>query len=227
MSRPLSRIDRFLLGLVAGMLLALAIVFVSHAHSQTIVTGGNRKVFPAYVNPCTLPLYDTFIGTGALSSCWTPYGTSTALRSGVGSAAPNTSNEFGFEALASTTTPADQTAIVSINWLTDPARSGPIVRADPATGNAYAWKVGTGDLVAITSGIAVALSLGTCPAAASGDVVQLSVSGNTLTCTDLTTFAAASFVDTANTYTTGRPGFIIDGTAETDVSAGPFTASAP
>lgn len=203
---------------------ALILLLPDLGAAQTIVTGGNRKVFPAYINPCTLPFSDNFTGTGALSSCWLTF--SAALQAS-GSAVPNTTNELGFAVLALGSIPADQSAVVAVNWLANPARSGPMVRANATSGNAYRWEVGSGNLNIITSGVTVAGTLGTCPTVNSGDMVELSISGNTLTCTDLTTWSAASFTDSANTYTSGNPGFTVDGTSETAVTDSSFSATSP
>jgi hypothetical protein len=214
---------RELLAIVVLLLLALFLSW-NGLHAQTIMTGGNRRVSTAYENPCALPFSDSFSGTGALSACWATY--TVALQAG-GVATPNTSNEIGFAVLTLTSAPASQSAIVSVNWLSNPARSGPMVRANAASGNGYRWEVGSGQLNAVTSGVTVLATIGTCPAVNPGDTFQLSISGSTLTCTDLTTWAGASFTDSANIYPSGNPGFTIDGTSETDVGASNFAATSP
>lgn len=60
-----------------------------------------------------------------------------------------------------------------------------------------------------------------CPVPSAGDVIRVSVTGNVVTCIDETTSGSASYTDTANTYTTGYPGFYVAATTELD---GPFTA---
>jgi hypothetical protein len=223
----MNRLDRFLIGLLIGVLLMLGVVFVSHAHPQTIVTGGNRKVFPAYVNSCTLTFYDPFTGTGALSSCWTAYSSNVATRAG-GVAAP-AARSFAVEFFTPTgAMPANQTAYVSISFTAHPGISGVMVRGNASTGAGYLWKAATGALVIATSPSSNIGTLGTCPIASPGDVLQLSIdSAFTLTCTDLATFASDSYSDTGSHYSTGSPGFVVDTRSETGVTAGPFTATAP
>jgi hypothetical protein len=223
----LSRIDRFLLGLVAGMLLALGIVFVSHAHSQTIVTGGNRKIFPAYVNPCTLPFYDNFLGDLVLTSCYTvpSPGSFTSVNVVSNQAVANPSGSSGIALMTGVPVASDQTASVSIVFASNPGISGPIVRGS-LSGNGYLWAWQSGELAVLIGGT-IDHSLGTCPVGASSDVLQLSISGSTLTCTDVTTWATASFSDPDNTYTGGSPGFVIDDTSESTAWLRLFSASAP
>ena len=85
--------------------------------------------------------------------------------------------------------------------------TGPCVRMSP-TGDGVCYLADIGELYLLSAGGGIGDINASCPIPASGDVIQLSVVGNTYTCSDLTT--GASSVTNNWLYPTGQPAFIVD-----------------
>lgn len=72
----------------------------------------------------------------------------------------------------------------------------------------YCYAADDGAIVAVDDGGVSKTILTTCPVPGSGNTIQISAVGTTITCTDVTTGAHASVTDTA--FTGGQAGIVVD-----------------
>lgn len=74
-------------------------------------------------------------------------------------------------------------------------------------GNGYVWEIIYNKIAIYNAGSFVADYAASCPTPSNGDTIKLSISSNVITCADITSSTSSTWTDTANTYTTGIPGF--------------------
>jgi len=170
------------------------------------------------------PATDAFSGTGALSSSWTNTSGSgyVALVKASGKAVPSTSGSQGLASYTGVTFTANQySQAVFVAHTSSGSNTGPCVHMS-TSGNGYCYLADDGLIYELTGGAGVANLTNLCPVPASGDTIQLSISGTTLTCTDVTTGVHASATD--STYTTGNPGMLVSQLTSTLYALSSFQA---
>ncbi len=161
--------------------------------------------------PATYPAFDTFSGSGALSSNWTNT-TSTgqgyvSLAQNAGTVTPSVSGQQGLAAYTGISFANNQYAqAVFVTHSSSGGSTGVCVRMN-AGGSGVCYLADDGVIYALANGAGIH-SIGSCPVPASGDTIQLLVVGTTYTCTDVTTGVSASATDT--TYSSGSPAILVD-----------------
>jgi hypothetical protein len=168
----------------------------------------------AYTITSSYPVTDTFSGTGALSSNWTnttasgSYGYVPLAQAG-GTVVTSRSGYWGLATYTGVTFTNDQYSQAKFVYHTSglaTMATGPCVRMNTA-GNGICYFPDEGQMRVLNGGTETTIIV-SCPVAAAGDTVKLSVTGTTYTCTDITTGATASGTNSA--YSTGNPGILID-----------------
>jgi len=154
------------------------------------------------INACSLPFTDTFPGSSgaALSSCWTTYvGGSNVAPVLTGSGGVKTSSYFQFAAavMQGGTTGNNQTITVTYAASNTVNAAGPLIRANASTGVWYLWDIMSTEVQVnrYSGGTYQVHVITNCPAPSVGDVVSLSASGTTITCTDVTKGTNSSGTD--------------------------------
>jgi hypothetical protein len=130
-------------------------------------------------------------------------------------AVPDVANGTGCAIYTSWSGSNDQTARIKLDFGVgdDPAVTGPCVRCD-TSGNGYLYIVKEGKVYVLTGGGGGATPVTSCPGPTGGHIFSLQISGTTLTCRDETTGTGAA-TGTDSTWSTGKPGFIVDETGGT------------
>ena len=169
------------------------------------------------------PVTDTFSGSGALSSNWTNM--TAAAQTGLsfppvplvqssGEAVPTppalTSNSWGWEVYTGAPFSANQfSQIVFVAHNSAGGGTGPCVRMSPA-GESYCYIADDGAINEFSNGVWYTTILSTCPVPASGDTIQLSAVGTTITCSDITKGTSANVTDSSYWLAAGDPGIMVD-----------------
>ncbi len=169
------------------------------------------------------PVTDTFSGSGGLSSNWTNL--SAAAETGLsfppvpleqssGTAIPTppsgTGNSWGWEIYTGAPFTTDQYSQVKfVNHSTAGGGTGPCVHMADG-GNALCYVADDGEIVTFSNGVWYETTLTGCPVPASGDTIQLSAVGSTITCSDITAGTSANVTDTDYTVGNGNPGMMVD-----------------
>lgn len=165
------------------------------------------------------PCVDNFTGTSGAnlaSPPWTMYlGSGYAVPTYYEAGGLSGTNGTGFASYTSGTFGSNQ---YSQFVLSGGVAGGPGVRTT-SSGNGYIWFIEYNKIAIYAAGVYTSDFGGGCPTPSNGDTIRLSVSGSTLTCTDVTTSTSMSYTDT--TYTTGVPGFVLD---VSEAMRGPFQA---
>ncbi len=187
------------------------------------------------VPSCTYPQTDAFGGSGALSSKWTNT-TETSDFNGTlvqasGKAVPSPAGTVGlatYTGAGFTKDQVSQTTYLPVSP-TGNNNTGPCVRTDTA-GDGYCYYPQNGQVWALKAGApilngvpgTVIIHWQVCPVAASGDTVQISAVGTTITCKDVTKGTSASVTDSS--ITTGNPGIMVDQRGPSGYGLGAFQA---
>ena len=169
------------------------------------------------------PVTDTFSGSGGLSSKWTNL--SAAAQTGLsfppvpleqssGTAIPTppsgTANSWGWEIYTGAPFAVDQYSQVKfVNHSTAGGGTGPCVHMSDG-GDALCYVADDGAIVTFSNGVWYLTTLSTCPIPASGDTIQLSAVGSTITCSDITAGTSANVTDTDYSVGNGNPGMMVD-----------------
>ncbi len=165
---------------------------------------------------------DSFSGSGALSSNWTNM--SAQAQAGLsykpvplvqsngtvvpGPSAPPTSYPWGWELYTGVAFNNDQYSQVKfVAHSAAGGGTGPCVRMN-ANGNSYCYVADNGAIVTFSNGVWYQTILSTCPIPASGDTIQLSAVGTTITCSDITQGTSANVTDSV--FGAGSPGIMVD-----------------
>jgi hypothetical protein len=124
-------------------------------------------------------------------------------------AIPNVTNGTGCAIYTGWTGSNNQTVRIKIDYGVgdDPAVTGPCVRCD-TSGNGYLYLIREGKVYVLTGGGGGATPVTGCPGPASGHIFSLQITGTTLTCRDET--AGTVQTGTDSTWSTGKPGIIVD-----------------
>jgi hypothetical protein len=169
------------------------------------------------------PVTDTFSGSGALSSNWTNM--TAAAQTGLSyppvplvqsssEAVPTppalTANSWGWEVYTGAPFSANQySQVVFVAHNAAGGGTGPCVRMSPS-GQAYCYVADDGDIVEFSNGVWYTTILSTCPVPASGDTIQISAVGTTVTCQDVTKGTSANVTNSDYPYGVGDPGIMVD-----------------
>jgi hypothetical protein len=78
------------------------------------------------------------------------------------------------------------------------------------SGQSYCWVADDGDIVEFSNGVWYTTILSTCPVPASGDTIQLSAVGTTITCSDITKGTSANVTDSSYWLAAGDLGILVD-----------------
>lgn len=178
--------------------------------------------------PCSLPpgsyaITDCFVvAQSPLAGNWsiaTASGYVSANSTGAG-AVPNPSNGKTIIYYSGGSASATQTAatVLGLGSGADIGVSGPCVRMG-TTGNGYCYLINLQAVYVITGGAGTGPIINDCPSAsgAGTDIFQLTVSGTTVQCTDVTTGAHGTAA-TDSTWNAGRIGAIIDNSGGTQTT---------
>ncbi len=168
-----------------------------------ITVAASGQVFPAT---------DNFSGSGLLSTNWTDIAMSNTgyvlLTRNSGTVIPSVSGQQGMAIYTGATFNNDQYSQVKfVTHVGTNSSTGPCVRMN-ATGSGVCYLADLGQLYLMQNGGGLGNINSSCPVPATGDTIQLSVTGITYICTDVTTGATAS-IDNP-TYSSGSPGILVD-----------------
>jgi hypothetical protein len=162
------------------------------------------------------PVTDSFSGSGALSSNWTnttsyqglSYPPVPLVKSS-GPVVPNTAVSWGLALYTGASITNDQYAQVTfVTHNSAGGWTGPCVRTNVGA-YGYCYLVDDGAIVLFYDGQWYQTLTSSCPVPSSGDTVQISAIGTTITCTDVTKGTHASATD--STYWVGSlPGVMVD-----------------
>lgn len=170
-------------------------------------------------DPCSISgtVKDCFTNVqDPISGNWT-VGTASSYSSvqstGAGAAAsPITAYGFAIYTAGSFASTQDSTFV--LNGTGSLGITGICIRCD-TSGNGYLWIIALGTIYRIDAGAGTALSMsGACDGhtgGQEGNHLKFSASGTTLTCLDIETGISQTATD--STYSTGRPGFLMDNSA--------------
>ena len=169
------------------------------------------------------PVTDTFSGSGALSSNWTDM--TAAAQTGLSfppvpllqsssEAVPTppalTGTSWGWEVYTGAPFSANQySQVVFVAHNAAGGGTGPCVRMSPG-GESYCYIADDGAINEFSNGVWYTTILSTCPVPASGDTIQLSAVGTTITCSDITKGTSANVTDSSYWLATGDPGIMVD-----------------
>ncbi len=215
----------------------VGLAVTAHDNSQLNTSTFDNVSITATIPPQTVnyPLTDAFSGSGALSTSWTNTTETsdfngTLVQSG-GQAVPSTTGTVGLATYTGATFTNDQLSQTTYlaNSPTGNNNTGPCVRTD-TNGDGYCYFPQNGQVWSMKQGATVVngvpgtviIHWQTCPVATSGDTVQISAVGTTITCKDVTTGGSASVVDSS--ITTGNPGIMIDQRGPSGYGLGSFQA---
>lgn len=159
------------------------------------------------------PVSDTFATVGPLSSNWTNY-TGGGSYCQIDVAGQVVNDDAAHDVYASCTVfwTANTFPNGSITKSVAPAvldYTGPVVNGNASTGNGYLWDLESSEIGILVGPSVTTFSPGqTCPYVTPGDSVGLAylASTSTIYCFDYTSGKYGSWVDPANTYTSGQPG---------------------
>jgi hypothetical protein len=171
----------------------------------------------------TYPVTDTFSGSGALSSNWTNMSAAaqTALsfppvplmqssNTAISTPPADIANSWGWELYAGAPfTSSQYSQAVFVNHSTAGGGTGPCVRMSDG-GNAYCYIADDGAITTFSNGVWYQTLLSTCPVPASGDTIQLSAVGTTITCSDISKGTSANVTDSSYWLASGNPGIMVD-----------------
>jgi len=189
-----------------------------------VVTGWTNSAVgsAAYTISSTYPVLDPFSGSGALSANWSTVANNGSIVQASGKAVPSVSGSAGMATYTGVSFSNDQySQFVFQTSGTSGNNTGPCVRMT-TSGNGYCYLADIGEIYWLTNGVGSGNLTPACPIPANGDTIQLSVTGTTLTCKDVTTSTSASV--TNSTYTTGDPAMLIDQTHSTVTALASFQA---
>jgi hypothetical protein len=194
---------------------------------QFVPSGGRHTINISLCAGISGSVTDCFTDTAVLSSPWTNSAgsgfTSATLSETGDGVVPTTSGQVGAAAYTSGAFAAAQSAriLFSATGALNSQATGPCVRFDPTTGNAYCWLIGVGSVFVINAGNGGATPVTGCPTVSGGhggDVFELSIdSGFVLTCKDVTSGQSVSGTDGSSTYAGGKAGIIVDQRLSTSV----------
>lgn len=183
----------FLLALIAPFMSAQSAGFFGQNYSTS--------------TPCTLPYNYNPSGSGSLPSCWAQ-STETGLVNLVVSSGEITAASAGNAAALETGTGSTTPQSIQATFIFSGSNHSALLihsTADRSTN--YTWAPIDNVVYSIVGGTATPLTGATCPFPSSGDVLKFGYSGTTLTCTDITTSASASF--TTTTILSGFAGLVV------------------
>jgi len=180
----------------------LASAVLAYAHGQQLIDGRHRKVFSS--SSCSFPYTPTLSGTGPLPLCYT---TNIA---GLGSITQTggtlvTSATYALAVMNGVSAQSPESS--RVKWITAGANSGPTLLT--TSGNGYAWLPNLSHVYIINAGMGGSTLPNACPTASVNDVLKLSISSTTITCTDVTTSTSITNTDTTYAGSTLFTGFIV------------------
>ncbi len=169
-----------------------------------VTVAASSQIFPAT---------DNFSGSGLLSTNWTDIASSNTgyvlLTRSAGTVIPSVAAQQGLAIYTGATFNNDQYAQVKFVTHVDGSGSstGPCVHMS-LTGSGVCYLADVGQMYLMQNGGGLGNIDSGCPIPATGDTIQISVTGSTYTCTDVTTGASSSIANT--TYTSGSPAILVD-----------------
>jgi hypothetical protein len=159
------------------------------------------------------PVTDNFSGSGLLSTNWTDLATTSTgyvlLTRNSGTVITSVASQQGMAIYTGATFNNDQYS--QVKFVThvpgSGSSTGPCVRMN-TSGSGVCYLADVGQMYLMQNGGGLGNINSSCPIPATGDTIELSVTGATFTCTDVTTGATSSTSDT--TYSSGSPAILVD-----------------